>query len=54
MKFECCYFDDTGGGSSSRRKGAVDMSRAKEPVTSPRRQWPMHTHTQKSGERKMV
>lgn len=29
MKFECGYFDDTGGGSSSRRKGVVDMRRAK-------------------------
>lgn len=43
MKFQCCYFDDTGGSSSSRRKGVVDMGSAKEPVTSPRRQWPMHT-----------
>lgn len=28
----------------------VDMGRAKEPVTSPRRQWPMHTHPKERGE----
>lgn len=48
MKFKRCYFDDTGRGSSSRRKG-VDMGRAREPVTSPRRQWPMHTHPKERG-----